>query len=163
MVVKPPASWDRLAEYKIRECALLKSCCPRHCFTPRSPLSLALKKRRFVWLPSGQRGSTAARQVDWLCSPYYLISCDQSFTPLFLLQEHVLWWLYILNGPYDLIVFRVNLEWQIQLNAVAWSASWKASEEGVLTVCLGFFSSFRTRNCINTKPRNGQRKYKTHV
>lgn len=39
------------------------------------------KKKEFVWLPSGQPGSARARQVDWLYSPYYLISCDHGVTP----------------------------------------------------------------------------------
>lgn len=50
-------------------------------FSP--PRGREKKKKKFIWLPSGQRGSARARQVDWLYSPYYLISCDHGVTPFF--------------------------------------------------------------------------------
>lgn len=148
-MAKPPASWDRLAECKIRERALLKSPCsppptdppPLHPSKPPFPFHSPPRKKKSS--SGSPQVSEALQQQDRLTSCAVLITSFPVTTILppflFLLQEHVLWWLYIVNGPYDLIVFRVNLECQIQLNPIVLLAPWNTfGKWGGSRFCLWF-------------------------
>lgn len=112
---------------KIREHALLKSCPPLLAYlTQLQPF-----KKPFTFLPTLKK-SVSPQVINVVQWQYMLTSCVVLITSFpvttvlppfcFLMQKHVLWGLYLVNGSYGLIAFRVNLEWQIQVNQILFLA-----------------------------------------
>lgn len=132
----------------------------RHPFTPPSHNSLSPPRKKSS--SGSPQVSEAVQQQDRLTSCAILITSFPLTTVLppflSLAQEHVLWCLHIVNGPYDLIVFRVNSEWQIQLNPVVLLAPWNTFGKRILFM----ISASLAEHTIAHMQKKSPHMYKTH-
>lgn len=113
-------------------CSLLHDSPPPHPFLSSPPQGR--KKKRVH--PAPLRSARQCRsKTGWLAVQYLL---PHFLWPLryplflFLAQKFILRWQSIVYGPYDLIVFRVNLEWQNQPNPIVMLERVLAGKEEVL-------------------------------